>query len=90
MSDAELDEIIREAVGRALEHDIRTERGTCKFVVLWLVLGRDFDRDPQQPWIREILGGTRVHRGMSPIDLLFREALRRESAAGETDVRRAV
>ncbi|MEX1363996.1 MAG: hypothetical protein AB1Z98_12775 [Nannocystaceae bacterium] len=91
MSDAELDERICEGVSRALAHGIRTEQGACTFVGLQFVLGRDFDRDPQLPWVREILDGSRVHRGLSTVDLLLREVLLREAAArDDDDVRRVV
>lgn len=82
MSDAEIRDAVHHGVSRALAHGIDTERGVCKYVNLVFVLGRDFDRDPRLPWAREILEGARVHRGLSTIELLYREALAHE-ARGE-------
>ncbi|MEM7155651.1 MAG: hypothetical protein AAF799_22570 [Myxococcota bacterium] len=86
MSREALDEFVRGGVTRALEYGLTTERDACKLVSAMFVLGRDFD---QQPWAREILRGTRVHRRLSKIDLLLREAMHRESSTGVDDVRQA-
>lgn len=86
MSHAALDALVRDGVARALEYGLTTERDACKLVSLLFLLGRDFD---QEPWAREILRGSRVHRRLSKIDLLYREAMKRESSIGADDVRRA-
>lgn len=81
MSDAELLSLIRHGVGRARAHGIDTERGACKLLNLMFVFGRDFDRDLRLPWAHEILAGGRVHRDLSTIELLYREALAHETEA---------
>jgi len=81
MSDEDIREVIRCGLERAQIHGIDGERGICKYINLMFVFGRDFDRDPRLPWAREILAGARVHRDLSTIELLYREALVHEAEA---------
>ncbi len=81
MSDGQLRELLRYGIERAMAHGVRTERGASKYINLMFVFGRDFDRDPRLPWAREILGGARVHRDLSMIELLYREGLAHQDDA---------
>jgi len=81
MSDDAIREVIRHGVARARLHGIGSERDVCKYINLMFVFGRDFDRDPRLPWVHEILAGARVHRDLSTIELLYREALEHEAEA---------
>ncbi|HEY8086268.1 MAG TPA: hypothetical protein VIF09_00435, partial [Polyangiaceae bacterium] len=40
---------------RAAEHGFKTEALVSRYVSLMFMLGVDFDRDPQIPWVRELL-----------------------------------
>ncbi len=85
MSSQALASTIRHGVARARHHGIGTERQVCKYINLMFVFGRDFDLDPRLPWAAQILGGAWVHRGASPLDLLYRVALEHEASARGLD-----
>lgn len=81
MSDRDIHAAIRHGRDRAVSYGITTERGVCKYLNLMFVFGRDFDRDPGCAWAGEILGGARIHRGLSTIALLYQEAQRHDPQA---------
>lgn len=85
MSDGQLRELLRHGIERAMAHGVRTERDASKYINLMFVFGRDFDRDPELPWAREILDGARVHRDLSMIELLYRDGLAHQADARGVD-----
>lgn len=85
MSDRQLRDVIRHGVARAQAYGIGSQRSVCKYINLMFVFGRDFDRDPRLPWAIEILDGARVHRDLSTVDFLYREAQRHEAQARGLD-----
>jgi hypothetical protein len=50
-----LRETIRYGMKHAAAHGFRRKRDVCKYIDLMVVLGRDFDTDPQYPWAGMIL-----------------------------------
>src|ERR1700679_3091383 len=59
-SSSELSELTRHVIARAGFWDIRAESDVCKYAILSLVLGADFDQ--RLPWAAEILKQV-PHRG---------------------------
>lgn len=48
-------DVVRYAVERAARHGHDTERSVCFYLNVMLILGGNFDTDPQLPWAAEIL-----------------------------------
>ena len=48
-------DVVRYAVERAASHGHDTQRGVCFYLNVMLILGSNFDTDPQIPWAVEIL-----------------------------------
>ena len=46
---------IRHGIIRGREHGFVSERDLCKYIDLMFVFGRDFDSDPELPWVSPIL-----------------------------------
>lgn len=47
--------VVRRALESARKYGVNNARGISLFAVLSLVLGSDFDRDPQSPWASHVL-----------------------------------
>lgn len=47
--------LIQDGITNAARYDMWSEQDICRFIDLMLVLGRDFDLDPELSWIAEIL-----------------------------------
>ena len=47
--------VVQLGIRRAAEHGFRTQRQVGFYISLMLLLGSDFDRDPQLPWVAMIL-----------------------------------
>ena len=56
MGESKLRETIQYGIKRAASYGIVSKRDVCKYVDVMIVLGRDFDRDPQYLWAARILG----------------------------------
>jgi hypothetical protein len=74
MGDDEIALFIRRTVDKALAYGIERERDVCKFLDIAMALGRDFDRDPEFPWSREILTDSTLG-GIAKIDRLVELAI---------------
>ena len=72
--EASLRGAIRYGIQRASAYGITAERDVCKYIDLMVVLGRDFDRDPNLPWAAEILTGRRWRTPTLRIDHLYQTA----------------
>ena len=75
-------ETIRYGIKRASQHGFRTRRDVCKYIDLMMVLGRDFDLDPELPWAAAILTGTRWKDTSAKLDQLSRTAVRYQERGG--------
>ena len=53
-------DMIRYGIDRAVTYDIITQRDLCNYLSLMLLLGSDFDTDPQLPWAAEILADESI------------------------------
>ena len=45
--------MVRDGIDRAAEHDCHTQQEVALYIGLMIMLGRDFDADPQLPWAVE-------------------------------------
>jgi len=77
-----LREIIRYGLSRAASYRIAAERDVCKYIDLMIVFGRDFDRDPNQPWAGAILNDRKTKSPARKMKQLFETAKEREKAQG--------
>ena len=77
----ELEELIHHGIQRCRIYDILTELAVGRYVRLMLVLGKDFDVDPDLPWAAEILNADRFENEFEKVDELTRSAIdyKRES-----------
>lgn len=68
---------IRYSVPRAAKYGIVAERDVCIFADIMIVLGKDFDEDPEFPWAKNILGDEEI-RGIpeEAVDRLCEAAVR--------------
>lgn len=53
--------VIRKGIVRAGEHELRTRRQICFYISIMLLLGSEFDVDPQLPWATQRLSDRRMH-----------------------------
>jgi hypothetical protein len=60
--------LLEQGRARAAAHGLVEGRDICLFTTLMLHLGREFDRDPNLPWVSEILHGR---AWSSPAEKLF-------------------
>jgi hypothetical protein len=77
MSDEELQQHIRKAVGRASQYQLRSERALYKFVSLSMLYGTDFDQAETTKWMRAILTDAEISSPNRRMDLLYDEVIRR-------------
>lgn len=64
----------RSAIERASAHGLNSERSVFMYLSLMLMLGSEFDTDPQLPWAAEILGDMEPGE-VGRIDALYDKAL---------------
>jgi hypothetical protein len=55
MGEARIRGVIRYGYDRAKRHGLTTQRNVCLYLNQMLILGSDFDNDPQVPWAAETL-----------------------------------
>lgn len=46
---------IRYGIERAMSYDIAAERDVASYLAVMLRFGRDFDQNPERPWVQSIL-----------------------------------
>ncbi len=86
LGDLQLRRVVDRAVSRAGLHGFTSERNICLYLDLMLMLGSDFDVDPQFPWAAEILAEPTFAHPTLRIDHLTNTALARlERTAGVDD-----
>jgi hypothetical protein len=61
IGDGAVDEFIGNAIGRAGRHGFVRDVDVGRFVNLTLLLGEEFDEDPDLPWAAEILASSTLH-----------------------------
>ncbi|MEO8129381.1 MAG: hypothetical protein ABJF23_31130 [Bryobacteraceae bacterium] len=77
-SDGALLEFVRYGMARARAHGMRAARDVCTYVDLMVLLGRDFEGDPQITWAGERLCDVRRYTDPSArIEQLWSEACER-------------
>jgi hypothetical protein len=67
--DAELKAFIRRGVERSVSYGIVIEADVSRFVEYTIYFNDDFDRDPDLPWIREVLTNDDLD-GTEKMDLI--------------------
>jgi hypothetical protein len=68
-------DVILYGVDRAEEYDLTTQRDVCLYINLMFLLGSNFDKDLQLPWIAEALGDETGTDPSARIDRLYDEAM---------------
>jgi hypothetical protein len=66
-----LRDLIRHGVDRAAAHEIVGERNVLLYTTLMLILGCDFDEDPQYPWAATILADESHEDESARADALY-------------------
>ncbi len=72
-----LREYIQNAIVRAKEYGLTSERDLCKYLNLTMVYGRDFDTDPELEWMRDFLTDPDVLDPGERMSRLYAESLHR-------------
>lgn len=67
--------VIRHGYERGKEYDFTTRHEVCLFIDFMIMLGSDFDSDPQLPWVAEILKDESVYDPTERIDALYDKAM---------------
>ena len=76
--------LARRALGRASAQGMVTESSATLFLDLMLLLGSDFDSDPQLPFVARVLGDPALGDEIERAAILYREAKQyRAAVAGE-------
>jgi hypothetical protein len=83
LDDVVLAALIAEGFARAEARGIRIEHNQTRFIVLMVILGRDFDRDGRHPWASALLDDARLD-GDACMKLVWAEAVTRLAPAGGT------
>lgn len=63
LSDEEILQRVRECAPRAARHGLVTEKQLICFVDSSILLGRGFDRDPNQKWVQTLLESNKLSAG---------------------------
>ena len=66
-------ETIQYGIRRAASYGIVAERDVCKYIDLMIVFGRDFDKDPRQPWAQSVLNDRRLKDPSTKVGRLYKE-----------------
>jgi hypothetical protein len=66
--------LVERGIARAFQLGFESRKQVTLFVSLLLMLGTDFDSDPQTPWARKISDGT-IRNPTLRIDAVFHEAV---------------
>lgn len=69
-------QLINQGIAHAARHGIVTESDVCKYIDLMLVLGRNFDEEPDLKWAQDILWSKDLPTPGARINALYDEALR--------------
>jgi hypothetical protein len=76
-----LRETIQYGTQRAAAYRIISERDVCKYIDLMVLYGRDFDKDPNNPWAQSILQNQAIRNPTSKIERLYKAAKKQENKA---------
>lgn len=88
LGDPQLLRVVDHALARAERHGFTSERNACLYLDLTLMLGAEFDTDPQIPWAAQILADPGFTHPTLRIDHLTNTALAHlERTAGVDDER---
>jgi hypothetical protein len=79
LGEPKLRETIQYGTQRAAAYRIISERDVCKYIDLMILYGRDFDKDPNQPWAQSILQNQAIRNPTSKIERLYRAAKKQEN-----------
>jgi hypothetical protein len=64
---------------RAAAYRITSERDVCKYIDLMILYGRDFDKDPNNPWAQSVLQNQAIRNPSSKIERLYKAAKKQEN-----------
>ena len=79
--------LIRHGYERGKEYDFSTRHEVCLFIDFMIMLGSDFDSDPQLPWVTEILKDESAYNPTERIDALYDKAMEYlDSVVGKNQV----
>jgi hypothetical protein len=67
--------LIRYGIDRAIVHGYGSQREIALYINLMLILGCDFDRDPQYPWAGEQLNDTSIEDDFQRIQRVFQTTI---------------
>lgn len=81
MKEAEVRETIRYGTNQAAQYAITAQRDVCKYIDLMFVFGRDFDRDPAEPWASAALHDWSYREPTVRAEALFDEGKKHEKEA---------
>jgi len=79
LGEVKLRESIQYGTQRAAAHGIISERDVCKYIDLTILYGRDFDKDPNLPWVQSILQNQAMRNPSSKIESLYKAAKKQET-----------
>jgi hypothetical protein len=79
LGEPKLQETIQYGTQRAAAHRIISERDVCKYIDLMILYGRDFDKDPNLPWVQSVLQNPAIRDPASKIERLYKAARKQEN-----------
>jgi hypothetical protein len=79
LGEPKLRETIQYGTQRAAAHRIISERDVCKYIDLMILYGRDFDKDPNLPWVQSVLQNPAIRDPASKIERLYKAARKQEN-----------
>ena len=79
IGEPKLRESIQYGKQRAASYKIISERDVCKYIDLMILYGRDFDKDPNLPWVQSVLQNPAIRDPASKIERLYKAARKQEN-----------
>jgi hypothetical protein len=75
LGEAQTRKVLRYGIEQAENYGFISERDVCLYINLMFMLGSDFDKDMQLPWVTTILKDEMITDSITRIDRLYDEAM---------------
>jgi hypothetical protein len=72
-------EVAQYGILRAEQNQFITERDICQYIDLMAVFGKDFDKDPELPWVKEVLNNQSFNTTSEKMNHLYDIALENQN-----------
>jgi hypothetical protein len=80
MDDEQLKNYIRDVISSGKKYGLVSERDICKYLNLTMHFGKDFDKNPENEWMKTMLMDGIEPNPSIRISKLYNEALKRSAA----------